>query len=217
MSVPFRIVVLASGEGSNFQALIDAMESGQIQNAEIEALVCDQPGAPCIARAVRHGIPAHVLPMPRGAKRGSVGRMAYDELVAARVAAYAPDAVLLLGWMRLLSGAFLGQFTGKVVNLHPALPGTFPGTHAIERAFAAFRRGEIGKSGVMLHLVPDEGVDSGPVLKVREIAFRDDESAEEFEARVHRVEHSLIVELVREFAAVGKIVKEKGVESCPSR
>jgi folate-dependent phosphoribosylglycinamide formyltransferase PurN len=84
-----------------------------------------------------------------------------------------------------------------VINLHPALPGTFPGTHAIERAFEAFARGEIRATGVMVHLVPDEGVDSGPVLAQEEVPIRPDDTLESLEARVHDVEHRLLVDAIR--------------------
>ena len=77
------------------------------------------------------------------------------------------ELVVLAGWMRLLSLAFLSRFPGQVINLHPALPGMFPGAHAIDDALAAYTRGEITHTGVMVHRVPDEGVDNGPVLAER--------------------------------------------------
>lgn len=193
-----RIVVMASGEGSNLQALIDAIESKVVQGVRIVALVSDTPNARAIPRATCHGILAHILPCPAGARRGSSARIEYDARLASIVSSFEPDFVFLLGWMRLLSHTFLGQFPGKVINLHPALPGTFPGTHAIERAFEAFRQGEITKTGVMLHLVPDEGVDSGPVLRVAEIPMREGEELDALEARVHAEEHRLVVELARD-------------------
>ncbi len=99
--------------------------------------------------------------------------------------------------MRLLSAAFLDRFHGRVVNIHPALPGQFPGTHAIERAYAAFQRGETSGTGVMVHLVPDGGVDDGPVLGMVEVAIQAGESLEALEARIHAVEHRLYVETLR--------------------
>jgi folate-dependent phosphoribosylglycinamide formyltransferase PurN len=77
------------------------------------------------------------------------------------------------------------------------LPGAFPGTHAIERAHAAYERGEIDRTGVMVHLVPDEGVDDGPVLAAAEITFGPGETLEDFTARVHQVEHWLLVDTLR--------------------
>jgi phosphoribosylglycinamide formyltransferase-1 len=105
--------------------------------------------------------------------------------------------VILAGWMRILTSTFLSLFPDRVINLHPALPGMFPGTHAIERAFEAYQRGEIDNTGVMVHLVPDEGVDNGPVLHQQEIYFQPEESLEQFEARVHDVEHKLLVDTLK--------------------
>jgi len=195
-----RIVVMASGEGSNLQALIDAIESGQIENMRIEALLCDQPGAHCIERAIRHGIPSHILPAPKKLKRSSPERRCYDERLATIADSYKPDFIFLLGWMRLLGQAFLGNFQRKVINLHPALPGTFPGTNAIERAFEAFNQGKITNTGVMLHLVPDEGIDSGPVLSVIEVPIYKSDTLSILEERIHSVEHREVVKLAQRLA-----------------
>src|SRR6266511_1011594 len=108
-----------------------------------------------------------------------------------------PDYAILAGWMRILSSSFLSLFPNRVINLHPALPEMFPGLHAIERAFEAYQRGDIKQTGVMVHLVPDEGVDNGPVLGQQEIDFQQNESLEQFESRVHEVEHKLLVETLK--------------------
>ena len=104
--------------------------------------------------------------------------------------------------MRILSSFFLSHFPNRVLNLHPALPNTFPGTHAIERAYEAYQKGEIDHTGVMVHLVPDEGVDSGPVLATQKIEFIKEEALEDFEIRVHKAEHSLLI------SAIEKIVRD---------
>ena len=112
--------------------------------------------------------------------------------------------------MRILTSAFLDHFPNRVINLHPALPGTFPGTHAIERAYEAWQRGEIDRTGVMVHLVPDEGVDVGPVLGTRKIIFRPDESLEKFEGRVHKIEHDLLVETLKSVLTTKDIKVHEG-------
>ena len=91
-------------------------------------------------------------------------RSSYDERLADVVAAMHPDVVVLAGWMRLLTMSFLQRFPMRVVNLHPALPGEFPGTKAIERALEAAQRLGLRRTGVMVHFVPDEGMDDGPVI-----------------------------------------------------
>ena len=93
---------------------------------------------------------------------------------------------MLAGWMHILSGAFLRHFPYRVVNMHPALPGQFPGANAIAEAFAAFQRGEIKQTGVMVHLVPDERVDAGPVLATADVPIYPSDTLEMLTNRIHR-------------------------------
>ena len=95
--------------------------------------------------------------------------------------------------MRLLSSSFLNRFPERVINLHPALPGTYPGIHAIERAWESYQRGEIDRTGVMVHLVPDEDVDAGPVLAQEIVAIQPEDTLESLERRMHEVEHELLI------------------------
>jgi formyltetrahydrofolate-dependent phosphoribosylglycinamide formyltransferase len=193
---PVRLVVLISGNGSNLQAVIDACRSGTL-NAQITAVFSNKSDAYGLERAHQASIPAVACPKPR-----ELDRRLYDRDLAERVAAYQPDWVLLAGWMRLLSSAFLERFPNRVINLHPALPGTFPGTDAIERAFMAFQQGQIAHTGVMVHLVPDEGVDSGPVLAQEIVPILPADTLEELAQRIHQVEHRLLVDtLSRVFAS----------------
>ena len=187
----FRLVVLISGNGSNLQAILDACASGKL-NAQIVSVISNKADAYGLVRARDAGVEAIYFPKGENESRGE-----YDARLAACVSACLPDYVILAGWMRILSMAFLSSFPKRVINLHPALPGMFPGTHAIERAHAAYQRGKIDHSGVMVHLVPDEGVDNGPVLGLQEIPFVPDESLEQFEARVHSVEHRLLVSTLK--------------------
>ena len=191
-AAPARLVVLISGHGSNLQAILDACAAGEL-NARVVAVISNQGEAFGLERARRAGLDAVFLP-----KQAGQARRDYDAQLVDRVAGYAPDWVVLAGWMRLLSAAFLDRFPNRVVNLHPALPGTFPGTHAIERAFEAFQRGEIAQTGVMVHPVPDEGVDSGPVLARTVITFQPGEDLAALEARVHAAEHELLVATLRQ-------------------
>ena len=189
-----RLVVLISGSGTNLQAILDACQTGYLK-MQVAAVIANQPDAFGLERARRAGIPAILKTTPTGIDPSArkAARKAYDTELAELAAQYKPDWIVLAGWMRLLSAAFLDQFPGRVINLHPALPGTFPGTHAIERAFAAFQRGEIVNTGVMVHLVPDEGVDSGPVLAQEIVPILPDDTLDILEKRVHQVEHALLV------------------------
>lgn len=182
-----RLVVLISGNGSNLQAILDACASGELE-AQVVAVISNKRDAYGLERATSANVPAIVKPKPK-----ELDRRVYDAELAELVASYQPEWVVLAGWMRVLSSTFLDRFPQHVVNLHPALPGTFPGTHAIDRAYEAYRASKIDHTGVMIHLVPDEGVDDGPVLAQENVPIDPDDTLETLEARIHVVEHRLLV------------------------
>ncbi len=186
-----NLVVLISGHGSNLQAILDACASGEL-NARVVAVIANKSAAFGLERARQSNVPAIAKPKPK-----DQDRRAYDAELAELAASFQPDWIVLAGWMRVLSSAFLDRFPQHVINLHPALPDTFPGTHAIERAFEAYQRGEIDRTGVMVHLVPDEGVDSGPVLAQAEVFIQPTDSLESLEARIHLTEHHLLIETLK--------------------
>ncbi len=189
-----RLVVLVSGSGSNLQAILDACASGALA-ASVAAVVANKRDAFGLERARRAGVPAIARPRPL-----TQDRLAYDAELADLVAGFGPDYVVLAGWMRLLSAAFLSRFPGRVVNLHPALPGAFPGTEAIARAFEAFQKGHVRETGVMVHFVPDEGVDSGPVIVTEHVPIQSDDTVETLAARIHAVEHRLLVAALQDLS-----------------
>lgn len=186
-----RLVVLASGSGTNCQALIDACRQGRL-DAEVVAVVTNKSEAGVIARSEAAGIPAVVVDH---SGRGPQRRAECDAALIETVKSFAPDLVVLAGWLRILGAEVGAAF--PIVNLHPAKPGEFAGLHAIERAYAAWEAGEITETGVMVHWVPDQGVDAGPVINTLSIGFRAGESEGDFASRVHDLEHLLIVEGVR--------------------
>lgn len=191
-----RLVVLISGNGSNLQAILDACASGEL-NAQVVAVISNKRDAFGLERAKRASVPAIVKPKPK-----ELDRRVYDAELAELVASYQPDWVVLAGWMRVLSSAFLDGFPRHVVNLHPALPGTFPGTHAIDRAYAAYQAGTIDHTGVMVHLVPDAGIDDGPVLAQEIVPINPDDTLESLEAGIHAVEHRLLVDTLKTLTRV---------------
>lgn len=194
MSAKCKLAVLISGNGSNLQAILDACISGEL-DAQVVLVVSDHADAYGLERARRANVPAVVK-----SKSKMQDRRAYDAELGDLVAAQQPDWVVLAGWMRVLTTAFLERFPNRVVNLHPALPGAFPGTHAIERAFAAYQRREIDHTGVMVHLVPDEGVDCGPVLASEVVPILGEDTLASLETRIHTVEHRLLVQTLKNFA-----------------
>lgn len=183
-----RLVILASGSGSNLQAVLDACRVGTI-DADVVGVVSNRVDAYALVRADDAGIDTELVELLDGE-----ARQEYDTRLAGAVSSFEPDWVVLAGWMRLLTMDFLGHFPERVVNLHPALPGQLPGTRAIERAWEQAAAGDRASSGVMVHLVPDEGVDDGPVLAVREIPIDTSGTLDEFADTVHATEHDLLVE-----------------------
>ncbi len=138
-------------------------------------------------------MPAIALPFGKDIHHDRAG---YDTVLGDVIEQHAPDLIVCAGWMRIFSPDFVRRFDGKLINIHPALPGTFPGAHGIADAFAAFQRGKVAQTGVMVHMV-DKGVDTGPVIAVEEVPIRADDTLESLEQRVHAVEHRLIVEALR--------------------
>lgn len=190
-----RLVVLISGDGSNLQAILDACAAGELQ-AQVAAVISNKRDAFGLERAKRANVPAIAKPKPKAQDRRE-----YDSELADLVAPHQPAWVVLAGWMRLLSATFLDRFPRHVVNLHPALPGVFPGTHAIERAYAAYQASAIDHTGVMVHLVIDEGVDNGPVLAQESVAIHSGDTLETLAARIHATEHRLLVGVLRSLCA----------------
>jgi formyltetrahydrofolate-dependent phosphoribosylglycinamide formyltransferase len=192
--VAAKIVVLISGSGTNLQALLDAVETGNLP-AEISLVVSNRKKAYGLFRAEQAGIPTLYFPLTPY-KTAVSPREAYDADLAQKILAYTPDLIVLAGWMHIVSPAFLDCFPNQVINLHPALPGQFAGTQAIDRAFAAYQQGKITHSGCMVHVVIPE-VDAGPVLAMAEVPILPDDSLADFEARMHTAEHQLIVQATK--------------------
>lgn len=185
---PLRVVVLVSGSGSNLQSLIDTVHGpGEI---EIVLVVSSRDGVRALERAEAAGIPTRVVPLA-GRERAE-----RDAELADVVDAADPGLVVLAGWMSILTGTFLDRFPDRVINLHPSLLPAFPGLHAIGQALAWGVRW----TGVTVHFA-EEVVDGGPVI-VQEpvpVMYGDDEEA--LTSRIREVEHRLVPEAVRLFAA----------------
>lgn len=173
------IGVLASGEGTNLQALID-------QGLPISAVASNRPGARALERAEAAGIATAVFEL-------GDDRDARDGAIADWLEGQGVGLVVLAGYMQLLTPAFLGRFPDRIVNVHPSLLPEFPGLLAIDQAVAA----GVQTTGVTVHLV-DEGIDTGPVLRQEPVPV---EPVETLVARIHSVEHRLLPEVVRELCA----------------
>lgn len=193
-----RLIVCLSGSGTNFQALLEAIAAKELR-AQIVLVVSNRQAAFGLRRAEQAAIPTLYFPLAPYSKTG-LGREAYERDLAERLASYQPNLIVLAGWMHIFGPAFLAAFPNQIINLHPALPSTFPGTQAIQAAFASFQRGEITQSGCMVHYVVSE-IDAGPVLVQANVPFEPNDTLETFETRMHQAEHQIIVEAVRRFLA----------------
>ena len=189
---PFRLAVLASGTGTNLQAIIDRLHGRD--GIEVVAAASDKPQAMALERAAAAGIEAAVFPDADYPDRAARDRAMGDWLEAREV-----DLVALAGYMQLLSPGFVERFRGRVLNVHPALLPSFPGLDAIGQALAHGVR----VTGVTVHLV-DEGVDSGPIVLQRPVEVPASRDRAELEERLHEVEHELLPEAIALFAA-GKV------------
>ena len=206
-----RLAVLISGNGSNLQAVIDAVKL-RVLPAEIAVVVSNRKDAFGLQRAEQAGIPTLYFPLKPYSDTGRP-RSEYDADLAAEVKKYDPDWVVLAGWMHILSNEFVRHFLYRIVNLHPALPGQFPGAHAIADALAAYKAGKIKHTGCMVHLVADEGVDNGPILGAADVAIYPTDSEDTLAARMHGVEHTLLVQsLLRLIEGDEEIDEDAGAE-----
>jgi len=185
----FRIVVLASGSGTNLQAILDTLH--EREGIEVVGVGTDKPDARALERARGAGVETGVFP------RGDYpDRKARDAAMGNWIESRGADLVVLAGYMQLLSPAFVARFRNRAINIHPALLPAFPGLDAIGQALEA----GVNVTGVSVHFV-DEGVDTGPVILQREVAIPPDRDRAALEEAIHATEHELYPEAIRMIAA----------------
>ena len=188
---PLRVVVLVSGSGTNLQALLDAV-ADPAYGAEIVAVGADRSGIEGLARAERAGVATFVHRV-----KDFETREAWDAALTASVTSYDADLVILAGFMKLVGGAFLAAYGGRVLNTHPALSPSFPGMHGPAEALAY----GVKVTGCTLFVV-DAGVDSGPIVAQTAVPVLEDDTVESLHERIKTQERSTLVD------AVGRIARE---------
>jgi phosphoribosylglycinamide formyltransferase-1 len=181
-----RLAVLLSGRGSNFQAIHEAIRRGEL-DAEIVCVISNRPDAPGIARAREYGYDAHVID-----HKTFPNRPAHEHAVLAVLEKARPDYVVLAGYMRLLSPAFVERWRNRILNIHPSLLPAFPGVDAQAQAIAH----GVKISGCTVHIV-DERLDAGPILVQRAVEVREDDTAESLAARILVEEHKAYVDALK--------------------
>lgn len=184
---PARLAVLLSGGGTNLQALLDAVAREPTFGAEVVVVGSDRADAGGLDRARAAGIPTVVCCLADHPDRAS-----WEAALRAELEAHQPDAVVLAGFMRILSGAFLAGWPDRVLNTHPSLLPAFRGAHAVAEALAY----GVKVTGCTVHLV-DEEVDHGPIVAQRAVEVRDDDTEDALHARIKAVEHELLPACVR--------------------
>jgi phosphoribosylglycinamide formyltransferase 1 len=181
-----KVGVLASGTGTNLQAILDRLHGRH--GVEVVAVAGDRPGAEALARAERAGVATGAFPL-------AGDRAERDAAMAAFLQERGAELVVLAGYMALLTPGFLARFPGRVINVHPALLPAFPGLHAIEQAL------EYGVKvfGVTVHFV-DEGVDTGPIIAQRAVELPDATDAAQVREALRPIEHDLLCDAVAQIA-----------------
>jgi phosphoribosylglycinamide formyltransferase 1 len=174
-----RVGVLASGEGTNLQALLETLDS---EVARVVAVASDQPCARALDRAREAGVPTKVF-----ARADHRDRASRDAAIADWLAEHEVELVVLAGYMALLDAAFIDRFRDRIVNVHPALLPAFPGLHAIEQALEH----AVKVFGVTVHYV-DEGIDTGPIILQRAVELPDARTVNDVRAGLQPIEHELL-------------------------
>ncbi len=175
-----RIAVLASGEGTNLEAILEAVERGEI-SGRVVLVISDREKAPALERARRRGVRALFLD-----PRAFPGREAYDEALAAELQEAQVDLVVLAGFMRLLSPVMVRAFPMRIMNIHPSLLPSFPGTEGVRDALEY----GVKVTGCTVHFV-DEGLDTGPIILQEAVPVIQGDTVETLHARIHAAEYRL--------------------------
>ncbi|MBI0580287.1 phosphoribosylglycinamide formyltransferase [Neobacillus cucumis] len=193
-----KIAVFASGSGSNFQAIIDVVQSGELK-ADISLLVCDKPGAFAVDRANAARIPSFAF-----SAKDYPSKDAYETEILAELKRRGVEFIVLAGYMRLIGPTLLREFQGRIVNIHPSLLPAFPGKDAIGQALDA----KATWSGVTIHFV-DEGMDTGPIIVQERVRLEEDETRESLQNKIHAIEHKLYPAILQVLLTQGGIVNGK--------
>ena len=203
------IAVLVSGSGSNLQAIIDASERGEI-HCRVGVVLSNKADAYGLVRARNHGIPTAVVD-----HRSFESREAFDARLVEIIRSTGAELVCLAGFMRVVTPVFLRAFPHRILNIHPALLPSFPGTHGPAQAL----RYGVRFSGCTVHFL-DEGVDTGPIIVQAVVPVQEDDTEETLSARILKEEHRIYPMAIRLFlegrlAVTGRKVSTKGVEKIP--
>ena len=182
---PLKLGIMASGNGSNFEAIAQAIADGQL-NAQVQVLIYNNPGVKAAARAERWGVPAILLNHREFPRREDL-----DAQIVQTLRQYDVEWVILAGWMRIITPVLIDAFPNRMINIHPSLLPSFKGVRAVEQALAA----GVKITGCTVHLVVPE-VDSGPILIQAAVPILSDDTPDTLHARIQVQEHKIMVEAI---------------------
>lgn len=205
MAQGYRIAVFASGQGSNFQNLLDASRAGGLA-AEIVLLVCDKPQAPVVERARQAGVECFLFDPKAYARRED-----YEAEIADKLNGLQVDLIVLAGYMRLLTPVLVEAYAGRMINIHPSLLPAFPGKNAIGQALDY----GVKVTGATVHLV-DGGMDTGAVVAQTVVEVKAEDTLESLEAKIHAAEQELYPQVVSWFAEGRIRVEGRKVKVLPA-
>ncbi|WP_336788934.1 phosphoribosylglycinamide formyltransferase [Paenibacillus sp. MMO-177] len=191
-----RIAVFASGQGTNFQALADAVQQERL-DATIELLVCDKPAAPVVERARKAGIDTFLF-----VPKEYPSRQAYETEILAELQRRGIELVVLAGYMRIITSVLVEPYYGRMINIHPALLPSFPGVNGIGQALEY----GVKVTGVTVHYV-DGGMDSGPIIAQSVVEVQNGDTEDTLGERIHAAEQQLLPRVVQSIAE-GRVTLE---------
>jgi len=191
-----NIAVFASGRGTNFGVIVRAVKTGKIRSS-MSLLVCDNPKAGAIARAKRAGVKIALVK-----REDFVSKEDFEAKISEHLQENKIDLIVLAGFMRMLSPEFVKEYSGRILNIHPALLPSFKGSHAIKDAFDY----GVKVTGVTVHFV-DQEMDHGPIILQKALQIHKDDTPESLENKIHKIEHAIYPEAIRLFVE-GKLKLE---------
>lgn len=178
-----KVAIFASGNGSNFQAIIDAVNNRKL-HIHISCVICDRPGAFVLERAKKENIPVCLIN-----PKSFPSKTAYETAISEKLRAFQIDFIALAGYMRLIGPTILKSYEGKIVNIHPSLLPAFPGLDAIGQSLKA----GVKETGVTIHYV-DEGMDTGKVIAQQTVEIAEGETKDSLQKKIQTIEHQLYPE-----------------------
>ncbi|MBA2124103.1 phosphoribosylglycinamide formyltransferase [bacterium Unc6] len=201
-----NIAVFCSGAGTNFQAIIDAQKQGLLEKGQVVLMVCDNPHAQSIERAKKENVPSFLV-----SGKLYENKTALELAIIKKLEEYRIELLVLAGYMRLLSLNFIKKYKNRILNIHPALLPSFPGTKAVEDALNY----GVKTTGVTVHFV-DQGMDTGPIILQESVPVYENDTIQTLSERIHKTEHRIYPKVIKLFCAGRLKIEDRKVSTLPT-